>query len=137
MRRQSIVFGLITALAAATAVASTAQPDPVYVAGSSYTAVLEQQARRWTLLPLDGQDFAVTSDAKTCASDTTIASGLYLVGRDANGNPELVAPSATNVAGGAERVALHACGEAGEGLSAPRPLIEWLGENAGAVLVED
>lgn len=137
MRRQSIAFGLIAALAAATAVASTAQPDPVYVAGSSYTAVLEQQAQRWTLLPLDGQDFEVTSNAKTCASGTTIASGLWLVGRDADGNPELVAPSATNVGAGAERVALRACGEAGEGLAAPRPLIEWLGENSGAVLVED
>ena len=137
MRRQSIVFGLIAALAAASAVASTAQPDPVYVAGSSYTAVLDQQAQRWTLLPLDGQDFEVTSAAKSCASDTTVPSGLWLVGRDAHGNPELVAPSATDVAAGAERIALHACGEAGEGLAAPRPLIEWLTDNGGAVFVEE
>ena len=137
MRRQSIVFGLIAALAAASAVAKSAQPDAVYIAGSSYTAVLDQQAQRWTLLPLDGQDFEVTSNAKSCASDTTIASGLWLVGRDADGNPELVAPSATDVAGGSERIALHACGEAGEGLAAPRPLIEWLSDNSGAVLVED
>ena len=103
MRRQSIVFGLLAALAAASAVASTAT-DPVYVAGSSYTAVLDQQAQRWTLIPLDGQDFEVTSNAKSCASGTTIASGLWLVGRDANGNPELVAPSATDLAGGADRI---------------------------------
>lgn len=137
MRRQSVVFGLIAATAAGVAVASTTMPEPVYVAGGSYTAVLDQQAQRWTLLPLDGRDFEIRATAGSCGSGTTIPAGVWLVGRDAAGNPELVAPSATRAGAGQERIALHDCGEAGAGLAAPQPLIDWLATNAGAVYVEE
>ncbi len=137
MRRRSIVFGFAAALAVVTAaVASTARPEPVYVAGSNYTAVLEQQAQRWTLMPLDGADVEIRADAKQCAS-ATIPTGLWIVGRDADGKPELVAPSQTFTASSGERIALHACGQPGTGVAAPQVLIDWLASNAGAVYVED
>jgi subtilisin family serine protease len=137
MRRQSVVIGLAAAAVAVAAVASTTLPEPVYVAGGSYTAVLDQHAKRWTLLPLDGQDFEIRANGASCAVTETIPSGVWLVGRDAQGRPELVAPSATLALAGQERVALHDCGEKGPGIAAPRPLIDWLASNTGAVYVED
>lgn len=137
MRRQTVVFGLLAAAVAAAAVASASMPEPVYVAGGSYTAVLDQQARRWTLLPLDGQDFEIRANAGACESAEAIPSGVWLVGRDAEGRPELVAPSATLAAAGRDRIALHDCSESGAGLAAPRPLIDWLATNASAVYVEE
>ena len=132
--RRLILTTVLAAMFATAATAATTRPDPVYVPGGSYTAVLNQAAQRWTLLPLDGHDVEIRADAKTCASSIELARGIWLVGRDAQGRPELVSPSST---GDAEtRIALQACGDAGNGYAAPRALIDWLATETGAVYVD-
>lgn len=134
MRRPTFIAAILATVIASAATAATTRPDPIYVPGGSYTAVLDQAAQRWTLLPLDGHDVEIRADAKHCASTIELARGVWLVGRDAEGRPELVAPSAT---GNAEsRIALQACGDPGEGYAAPRALIEWLATETGAVYVD-
>lgn len=108
-----------------------------YQAGGEYTAVLNTDNSQWRLLPSDGQDFAIQLD-KNCESSTSVPAGLWLLTRDADGKPELLAPSQTVLPGGhSGHIAIAACDQAqANELALPSSLIEWLSDNTGAVYVE-
>jgi len=129
------------ALAAAGAQAKPRAADPVFVAGSQYSAVLSQADRSWRLLPLDGADVELRAEGASCASSAPLARGVWLVSRDESGRLELVAPSTTALADGAPaHVALVACGDAdarSPAVVAPRVLVDWLGTSAGAVYADE
>lgn len=111
--------------------------EPAFNPGSHYTAVFTQHNGRWRLLPADGQDFEI--DTLTCPSSPPIPAGIWLLTRDAQGRPELLAPSSTALpAGSTDRIALRPCDAAGDGdaLAAPQALIDLLAANTGAIYVE-
>ena len=129
---------LIASLLLSTAVAgSELDSRPVYQAGGEYTAVLNAGNSQWRLLPGDGQDFAIQLD-KNCTSSASIPAGLWLLTRDADGKPELLAPSQTALpAGHSGHIPVIACDEdQAKGVALPASLIEWLSDNTGAVYVE-
>lgn len=129
---------LIASLLLSTAVAgSEIDNAPVYQDGSQYTAVLDSQNAQWRLLPSDGQDFAIQLD-QSCKSTSTVPEGLWLLTRDADGKPELLAPSQTVLpAGHSGHISVVACNEEqADGLAVPASLIEWLSENTGAIYVK-
>lgn len=115
--------------------------DPVYIAGSQYTAVLQHGLQRWTLSPQTGPDLEIRSIAP-CPHQTVPGKGLWLIARAADGSLELVAPSATLLpAGHSGRVALRSCESAGEpgelpAYGVPGQVLELLAANSGAVLVD-
>ena len=138
---------LIALLAMAASPAATAEPiesslTPVYVASSQYTAILEPSLQRWTLAPQVGSDLQIRS-VTPCAHQTVPAKGLWLIGRDANGGLELVAPSATLLPEGhSGRIALRSCETATavngvKSYGVPDQVLELLADNTGAVLVDD
>jgi hypothetical protein len=124
---------------ALTAYSKIPQPEPVFIAGSQYTATLNQRSHEWRLLSSDGAELNVANSGASCAAQLPLPNGVWLVSRDADGKPELVAPSVTVLPKGyPDHVALVGCGEHAEGktLAAPRALIDWLSNSAGAVFVE-
>jgi len=133
---------LISTLIASLLLSSTASSgeldsNPVYQAGSQYTAVLNSNNSQWNLLPSDGQDFAIKVEA-SCRSGSTVPAGLWLLTRDAAGRPELLAPSQTQLpAGHSGHIPLVSCtDDNSQALAVPASLIEWLGDNTGAVYVQ-
>lgn len=114
--------------------------DPVYLAGSQYTAVLQHGLQRWTLSPQTGPDLEIRSIAP-CPHQTVPGKGLWLIGRAADGSLELVAPSATLLpAGHSGRVALRSCEGAVDpatpAYGVPGQVLELLAAHSGAVLVD-
>jgi hypothetical protein len=147
MIRTSSLHTVLAAAALALPLAAAAyveRPlDPVYAAAGQYTASLQARAQLWRLMPLDGNDVEIRSDA-VCPHTALPARGLWLIGRDAEGRPELVAVSATPLpAGHSGRIALRRCDDPilGDGSSAaygvPAPLLQMLMAQSGAVLVDD
>lgn len=129
---------LIASLLLSTSVLSNdLDTDSVYQAGGQYTAVLDSSNAQWRLLPSDGQDFAIQLD-KNCQSATSVPTGLWLLTRDADGKPELLAPSQTALpAGHSGHIPVVACDEdRAKGVALPASLIEWLSDNTGAIYVE-
>ncbi|PKM01652.1 MAG: hypothetical protein CVV17_06830 [Gammaproteobacteria bacterium HGW-Gammaproteobacteria-7] len=128
---------LILTLAAQGTASAQQSAEPAFNAGSHYTAVFSQHNGRWRLLPADGQDFEV--DTLTCPASAPIPTGIWLLTRDTEGRPELLAPSSTALpAGSPDRIALRPCDAAGDGdaLAAPQALIDLLAANTGAIYVE-
>jgi hypothetical protein len=122
---------------AQTPIASFDNADPVYVAGSQYTAILDQASQHWQLLPASGQVLDISSTA--CKAGAPIADGVWLLVLDADGRPSLVAPSTTALpAGAADHVALRACDESAgdDAVFAPQELIDLLAINTGAIYVQ-
>ena len=143
-RRRIVVAAVLAALALGAAAVPAPAPKPteppVYVAGSQYSAVLDQQTRHWRLLPLDGQDLILANPDVYCRADAAIPNGVWLVATDPAGGIELRATSCVSLpAGYPAQVALRACGDAGDAtaLHAPRALIDMLAGNTGAVYVHD
>ena len=132
----ALVMGLTTQ---AFAQSEVEEAGPVYIAGGQYTAVLEQTAGNWQLLPLDGADRSVA--AENCAQSVYLPSGVWLINRDIRGRAELVAPSTTALPRGMrERVKLIACDAPKTretALRAPRELIQYLAEHSGAVRIDE
>ena len=132
----------IALLALAASVAATPRDEePVFIAGSQYSALLDQQNGNWHLLPLDGPDVEIrTRDDGACAESTRIARGVWLVTRASDGALELAAPSSTHLAAGQPaRVRLVECGApagGGPAITAPKVLIEWLASRTGAVYAD-
>lgn len=135
-------FPVVTVLLASALIASPqalaqdAAADPVYIAGRDYTAAFSQRDGRWRLLPADGQDVEISPLA--CPASAPIPTGIWLLTRDAQGRPELLAPSATALPpGGSERVALRPCdqADAGAGLAVPQAVIDLLAANTGSIYV--
>jgi hypothetical protein len=142
-----LTAALILSLAAANAgAASAATPNaltPVYAHAGQYTASLDRDSQRWRLTPIVGEVQEIRS-AELCPSTARPAPGLWLVGRDAAGRPELIAPSATLLPQGhSGRVALRACDDPAlhsarvEAYGVPGSVLEWLAREAGAVMVDD
>lgn len=120
-------------------------PDfaPVYREGSEYTTTLNLRTQRWNVDPLVGAALDVQADA-LCPRTTLPPKGLWIVGRDAAGRPELVAPSTTALPlGHSGRVALRACDDpelnsgAQPALGVPATVLQRLATSSGAVLVEE
>lgn len=112
--------------------------DPQYIFDGQYTAALQQHAHHWRLLPLRGEQVDVTEN---CNSSARVPKGLWYVSPDADGRLQLVAPSVTTLPEGfPESVALRNCGEqstARATLFVPAKALDWIGANAGTVLIDD
>lgn len=134
----SVAATLFTGAALAQSpITSLDSADPVYVAGSQYTAILNQASQHWQLLPASGQVLDISSTA--CKAGAPIADGVWLLVLDADGRPSLVAPSTTALpAGASDRVALRACDESAgdDAVFAPQELIDLLAANTGAIYVQ-
>lgn len=131
------VAALTIALSAAAPTCAQETVEPVYAPGGHYTASFSQGTGRWRLLPADGQDFEV--EALSCPASAPIPDGLWLLTRDTEGRPELLAPSSTPLPPGtSDRIALRSCDAAGDGpaLVAPGALIDLLAATTGAIYVE-
>lgn len=129
----SLAASLLASLAAA---ANTAPPaEPVFQAGSQYTATLDQTRNQWRLQPLSGPDVLI--DTGSCATGAMVPAGVWLLVRDKLGRPELLAPSITPLpAGSSERIALRACAQAeGRQLAVPQPVLDLLAATSGAIYV--
>ncbi len=115
--------------------------DPVYLEASQYTATLQPQLQRWTLAPQIGSDVEIRSIAP-CPHQVVPSKGLWVIGRDAEGGIELIAPSATLLpAGHSGRIALRSCevsgdASAGPAFGVPERVLELLAAHSGAVLVD-
>lgn len=136
MKRISTLIASI--LLSTSALSSDIDTGPVYQAGGQYTAVLNSANSQWRLLPSDGQDFAIQLD-RNCHSSAAIPAGLWLLTRNADGQPELLAPSQTALpVGHSGHIPVVECNEeqADGGLALPASLIDWLSNNTGAVYVE-
>lgn len=140
MNRSSLsAMRLLAALALAPATLPVAAAQPALQPGSHYTAHLDQSTRQWELLPADGHDVQVRTPGDCAGPSAPLPAGLWLVGRDADGQPLLRAPSVTALpAGHPDEVALVACASttAGPALAAPPVLIDWLVAQAGAVWID-
>ena len=112
-----------------------AAPDSMYDPGSQYTASLDQTRNQWHLQPASGDDLLIYTG--TCATGTMVPTGVWLVVRDPQGRPELLAPSVTPLPRGAtERVSLRSCGKAsGRELAVPQTVLDLLAERSGAIYV--
>jgi hypothetical protein len=134
-----LISTLIASILLSSTAAYAAEQDsnPVYQPGGQYTAVLDAQNAQWRLLPSDGQNFAIQLD-NNCRSSSKIPAGLWLLTRDANGNPELLAPSQTVLpAGHSGHIPVVDCADDQDNaLAMPASLIEWLGNTTGAIYVE-
>lgn len=119
--------------------ASPAADEAIFVEGARYDAVLNRGANAWRLLPASGGELRL-SVADHCRTGLNPPRGLWLLTRDAQGRPELVAPSATPLpAGHSGHIRLVDCGQplaAGEAaLALPPGLIAWLQQNSGSIYV--
>jgi len=140
------VFRTLSALFAA-AVSSTASAathtidGSAYVIDGQYTAVLQQRAHRWRLVPYSGGEVDVTDTLATCGSSEAIPTGLWYVTRDVHDKVALVAPSVTELPQDfPQEVAMRACGEKAEGgvtLFVPAVAMNWISGNVGAILIDD
>lgn len=120
-----------------TALTAELDTDAVYQAGGQYTAVLNSHTAQWQLLPSDGQDFAIQLQ-DSCQSKANVPTGLWLLTRDAEGKPELLAPSQTVLpAGHSGHIPVVNCADKqANGIALPVSLIEYLSNNTGAIYVK-
>lgn len=134
-------FLIGAALFAGAAGAAAPAFDPVYIVDGQYTAVLEQHAHRWRLLPLRGDEVDVTDRSTACGSPTPIPNGLWYVTQDTDGSVLLVAPSMTALPSGyPHQIPLRACGEnpgANATLFVPAVALAWINSNVGTVKIDD
>ena len=133
---------LFAAVVSSAASAATHTIDgSAYVIDGQYTAVLQQRAHRWRLVPYSGGEVDVTDTLATCGSSEAIPTGLWYVTRDVNGKVALVAPSVTVLPQDfPQQVAVRACGDKTEGgvtLFVPAVAMNWISGNVGAVLIDD
>lgn len=135
-RNLPTLVALLPALAvSAQAIAAADAAYPVFQAGSQYTATLEQTRNQWRFQPANGQDVVI--DVGSCATGAMVPIGVWLLVIDAQGRPELLAPSVTRLpAGTPDRIALRACDKAKDHeLAVPQTILDLLAANTGAVYV--
>jgi hypothetical protein len=138
---------LVAALIACVSLQAGAYPhrfpnyDPQYIFDGQYTAALQEHAQQWRLLPLRGEEVDVSVAAAKCASGASVPHGLWYVSQDADGKLQLVAPSVTTLPEGfPDHVALRDCAEKADArttLFVPAQALDWIGQNAGTVLIDD
>lgn len=135
MKRLNTLIASI--LLSSTAMTAEIQADDIYQAGGEYTAVLNTDNSQWQVLPSDGQDFAIQL-RDNCHSNVKVPTGLWLLTRDADGKPELLAPSQTVLPEGhIGRIAIVGCDENNDqAIGVPASVIEYLSGNTGAVYVK-
>jgi hypothetical protein len=147
MTRTALLHSLIVAAALAlplTAAANIERSlDPVYSAGSQYTATLVTKSDLWRLTPLAGDEVEIRGGS-SCPHSALPSKGLWLVGRDADGRAELVAVSATRLpAEHSGRIALRRCDDPAlrdarqPAYGVPSPVLDLLLAESGAVLVDE
>ena len=141
LKRRTVIGLTALALSAGVAAGFPKPEPPVFIEGSQYTAVLSQESRSWRLLAADGVDLAVNAAEPGCLAGRRLPEGIWLVTQDERGHAVLSAPSVTTLPQGyPEQVALVACGTSSHGqphVAAPQGLIDWLGYNTGAILVQN
>ena len=134
---------LLTAMLSAHPLAARAAvpvaDEAIFVEGTRYSAVFEAPQRRWRLLSADGRDVRLRV-ADSCALGSAPPPGLWLLTRDGQGQPTLLAPSATTLpTGHPGQVRLLDCDQATAGplpaMAVPRVLLDWLSEHSGSVYV--
>jgi len=109
-------------------------------AALDFSAQFSPSRNDWQVFRPDGRRLRVLVDAD-CRNDAAPPEGLWLLTRDGEGAPELLAPSALPLPSGhSGHVALLACDApvaAGDGevLRVPPQLLRWLANNTGAVYV--
>lgn len=137
-------FSFLLALAAigGTVQASEVSTLQVFSEGSQYTAVLQQSSGDWRLTPAHGQNLRIQAEEADCGTgNPLLPRGIWLLTRDADGGIGLLAPSVTALPPGhPERVPLHDCDAPdtpGPTLRLSRPLLEWIAQSSGAVLLTD
>ena len=131
-------------LLAASSVAQALVPPPaddaVFVEGTRYDAVLDPHAGTWRLLSPDGPERRLRV-ADRCLGGTPPPAGLWLLTRESNGEPLLVALSSTALpAGHSGRVAIVDCGPHAPlpppgAIAVPPGLRAWLLQHTGTVYV--
>lgn len=129
-------------LALAPALAPAAEPaadEAIFVEGTRYSAVWQPGQHAWRLLPADGPALKLRV-RPACRAGEAPPPGLWLLTRGADGQPRLVAPSATDLpAGHAGEVRLVPCGAtlpSGEpALAVPADIVRWLDQHSGAIYV--
>lgn len=129
----ALVLGLPAAAAGAGDAAALTLPG-------QYSAEMDRHGGAWRLLPLSGGEMEVRLLAG-CPSTAVVPEGLWLVSRDAEGEPVLLAPSATVLPDGHPgRIRLASCGTGsdatGPTLDVPEPLSDWLARHGGVVRVK-
>jgi hypothetical protein len=132
---------LLTALPYAVPAAEPVADEAVFVEGARYDAVLRRQDQRWRLLPDQGRDLTLRV-ADTCHAGTPPPRGLWLLTSGRDGQPTLLAPSATPLPPGHPgEVVLVPCGQplpAGmPAMAVPETLVRWLADHSGAIYVAD
>lgn len=128
---------LASILVSFTALDATASRNLDYQAGGQYTAVFNRSNSQWHMVPRVQHDFT-TQQNSNCSSNITVPTGLWLLTHDADGRPELLAPSYTELPEGhSGHIPIIPCSEKpSEGLAVPAKIIDWLTENTGAIYVE-
>lgn len=140
MKRLMLALVLTSLLAAPAApAAAPVADDAVFVEGTRYSAVFSPDQRTWRLLPAGGEDIHLKL-SPDCGTGLSLPRGLWLLTRDGQGQPQLVAPSATALpAGHAGHVRLVACGRAASAgepsLAVPAHLVRWLESRSGSIYV--
>lgn len=132
------VLASLLATSAATAAAPAAD-DGVFVEGTRYSAVFSPGQSTWRLLPADGADIRLKV-SPDCRPGAELPAGLWLLTRDAAGQPQLVAPSSTPLPlGHSGHVRLVACDRAASAaepsLPLPANLLAWLEGHSGSIYV--
>lgn len=107
-----------------------------------HSAVFHAREQRLQLQPTDGADVEIRVLDPRCAAGATPPAGLWMVTRDGDGQPHLLAPSATSLPPGhGGQIRLAPCGQrAGDDapqLVLPEPVIDLLADRAGLVLIAD
>jgi hypothetical protein len=132
-----LILALLLSAAGVAQAAEPAADDGIFVEGTRYSAVLHRQQGAWRLLAGDERRLRVSDD---CRGGTPPPRGLWLLTRDGQGHPQLVAPSSTVLPPGHPgRIRLLDCRQPAVGdepsLALPDQLLNWLDQNSGSIYV--
>lgn len=137
--KRLLALGLLLIAPALAPASEPVADEAIFVEGALYSAVLHANRNAWRLMPADGP--AVMLKVRpACQAGLPPPRGLWLLTRDAEGRPALVAPSSTALPPGhSGQVPLVACGqplpEGAPALAVPADIIAWLGQHSGAIYV--
>jgi hypothetical protein len=145
MLSRTLLSLILCAVLDCSAGAAASPDESVYFDSGQYSAVFEQTAHHWRLLPLDGHgegyDVEVTEHAAVCGRGAHIPHGVWVVSRNASGHTQLVAPSTTSLPlGFPEQLELRSCGDRTASANAfliPNAVLDWIEFNVNSVLIDD